>query len=56
VDVAVANAILVVNAGSSSLKLRLLSDADPVLGSADLPAPRGLAEAAELKAAIGSLG
>ncbi len=50
------NAILVVNAGSSSLKLRLLSEADAVLGSADLPAPRGAAEAARLEAAIGSLG
>ena len=49
-------AILVVNAGSSSLKLRLLSDADAMLGSADLPAPRGVAEVGELKAAIGSLG
>jgi acetate kinase len=49
-------AILVVNAGSSSLKLRLLSDADAVLGTADLPAPRGLADAGELKRAIGSLG
>ena len=49
-------AILVVNAGSSSLKLRLLSDADEMLGSADLPAPRGVAEVGELKEAIGSLG
>ncbi|MGH3173018.1 MAG: acetate/propionate family kinase, partial [Streptosporangiaceae bacterium] len=57
----VMNAILVVNAGSSSLKLRLLSEADAVLGSADLPAPAGQAEAAQLEAtqleaAIASLG
>jgi acetate kinase len=53
---AAVTSILVVNAGSSSLKLRLLSEADAVLGSADLPAPRGAAEAAQLEAAIGSLG
>jgi acetate kinase len=35
--VAVLSQILVVNAGSSSLKLRVLSDADEVTGSADLP-------------------
>jgi acetate kinase len=33
--------ILVVNAGSSSLKLRMLDPGDTVTGSADLPAPRG---------------
>jgi acetate kinase len=32
--------ILVVNAGSSSLKLRVLDDEDTVVESADLPAPR----------------
>jgi acetate kinase len=32
--------ILVVNAGSSSLKLRVLDDGDEVVDSADLPAPR----------------
>jgi acetate kinase len=32
--------ILVVNAGSSSLKLRVLDDEDVVVDSADLPAPR----------------
>jgi acetate kinase len=43
--------ILVVNAGSSSLKLRVLDDEDAVVKSADLPAPReegsdeGIAEA-----------
>ena len=33
--------ILVVNAGSSSLKVRVLDPGDKVTGSADLPAPRG---------------
>ena len=37
--------ILVVNAGSSSLKLRLLDPADDVVASADLPAVRGIADA-----------
>ena len=36
--------VLVVNAGSSSLKLRLLDPADQIAGSADLPAPRGIAD------------
>ena len=36
-EVAVLTHILVVNAGSSSLKLRVLDDADEVTGSADLP-------------------
>ena len=53
---AVLTAILVVNAGSSSMKLRVLSDADQVLASVDLPAPRGAADAAALKDAITSLG
>jgi acetate kinase len=51
--------VLIVNAGSSSLKLRVLDDAgsvtgsaDSVTGSADLPAPRGAADAAAIKAAI----
>jgi acetate kinase len=48
-------AVLVVNAGSSSLKLRLLSAADEVTGSADLPAPRGRAGAEQIKAAIAQL-
>jgi acetate kinase len=54
--VAVLIPILVVNAGSSSLKLRVLGDADAALGSADLPAPRGDADVSALKDAIGSLG
>jgi len=33
--------VLVVNAGSSSLKLRVLDPDDAITGSADLPAPRG---------------
>ncbi|MGH3196525.1 MAG: acetate/propionate family kinase [Streptosporangiaceae bacterium] len=48
--------VLVVNAGSSSLKLRVLDDADDVAGSADLPAPRGTADTAEIKAALASFG
>ncbi len=44
-------AVLVVNAGSSSLKLRVLSG-DAVTGSADLPAPRGEADADSVKAAL----
>ncbi len=50
-------AILVVNAGSSSLKLRVLDDADSVTGSADLLPPRGGAlDAAAIKAAIEPFG
>jgi acetate kinase len=48
--------ILVVNVGSSSLKLRVLDPADAVTGSADLPAPRGAADASEIKSAIESFG
>ncbi|HMD93173.1 MAG TPA: acetate/propionate family kinase [Trebonia sp.] len=47
--------MLVVNAGSSSLKLRVLAG-DDVAGGADLPAPRGSADSAEIKAAIESFG
>ena len=52
---------MVVNAGSSSLKLRVLTllagaGADSVTGSADLPAPGGAAEAAAIKAAIEPFG
>ena len=53
---AVLTAILVVNAGSSSLKLRILDDADSVVGSADLPPPRGADDTAPVKAAIGPFG
>jgi acetate kinase len=48
--------LLVVNAGSSSLKLRVLDPADAVTGSADLPAPRGAADVSEIKSAIESFG
>ena len=48
--------VLIANAGSSSLKLRVLDGADRVAGSQDLPAPRGAADAGMLKDAISSLG
>ena len=48
--------ILVVNAGSSSLKLRVLGPGDVVHGTADLPAPRGVTDALELEDAIRGLG
>lgn len=48
--------ILVVNAGSSSLKLRVLAADDNVAATADLPAPRGSTDAAEVAAAIRDLG
>jgi len=48
--------VLVVNAGSSSLKLRLLDPADQIVGSADLPAPRGIAEAEAVRRALDGLG
>ena len=48
--------ILVVNAGSSSLKLRVLDAADELVASADLPAPRGAADAAAVADAIRGLG
>jgi acetate kinase len=48
--------VLVVNAGSSSLKLRVLDPADEVTAAADLPAPRGAADESEIKSAIESFG
>jgi len=48
--------VLVVNAGSSSLKLRLLDASDHMLAGHDLPAPRGLADAAALREVLGTLG
>ncbi len=51
-----ANRILVVNAGSSSLKLRLLGPDDELAAAADLPAPRGSADAAEVAAAVAGFG
>ena len=48
--------ILVVNAGSSSLKLRVLDPDDRVVASEDLPAPRGQADVVALARAIGGFG
>ena len=48
--------ILVVNAGSSSLKLRVLGPDDAVDGAADLPAPRGVTDSRELEDAIRAMG
>ena len=48
--------VLVVNAGSSSLKLRVLSPGDEVTAGADLPAPRGAADSADIRKAIESFG
>ena len=48
--------VLVVNAGSSSLKLRVLDDSDQVTGTADLPAPRGAADAGAVESTLASLG
>jgi acetate kinase len=48
--------VLVVNAGSSSMKLRLLDPGDRVAGAQDLPAPGGAADAGMLKDAISSFG
>src|SRR5256886_6841542 len=47
--------ILVVNAGSSSLKLRVLED-DGLAASRDLPAPRGLADRAAVAEVIRGFG
>jgi acetate kinase len=48
--------LLIVNAGSSSLKLRVLDDNDEVAGSADLPPPRDAADTGDIEAAIASFG
>lgn len=48
--------ILVVNAGSSSLKLRVLDRADAVVASADLPPPRGEEDAGAVGEAVAGLG
>ena len=47
--------VLVVNAGSSSLKLRLLGGDDALLAGFDLPAIRGRADEAALAVALSSL-
>lgn len=44
--------VLVVNSGSSSLKLRLLDDADVIVESADLPAVAGAFEEGDLEEAL----
>ncbi|MEW5992389.1 MAG: acetate/propionate family kinase [Chloroflexota bacterium] len=48
--------ILVVNAGSSSLKLRVLDAGDTIVASADLAASRGAADGQAIGAAIRGLG
>jgi acetate kinase len=48
--------VLVVNAGSSSLKLRVLDSHDQIVATHDLPAPRGAAEAEALNAALEACG
>jgi acetate kinase len=48
--------ILVVNAGSSSLKLRVLEPDDSVTASEDLPAPRGRTDASYIAKAIEGFG
>ncbi len=48
--------ILVVNAGSSSLKLRLLDPTDVVVASADLPAVRGATDARLVAEAVAAWG
>src|SRR4051794_24651648 len=48
--------VLVVNAGSSSLKLRLLGENDELLGAEDLEAPAARPDALELDSAIHRLG
>ncbi len=49
-------AVLVVNAGSSSLKLRVLAGDDSLAGSADLPAPRGEADTDAVTKALRGFG
>ena len=48
--------VLTVNAGSSSLKLRLIGPDDELVAGEDLPAERGRAALAHLTAALGRLG
>jgi acetate kinase len=48
--------ILVVNAGSSSLKLRVLGPDDALAASVDLPAPRGAMDAEAVADAVRGLG
>jgi acetate kinase len=53
-DVARAVNVLVVNAGSSSLKLTLLADDDATVAERELEAPRARVDAEELRAALDS--
>jgi acetate kinase len=48
--------VLTVNAGSSSLKLRLLASDDALVADAELPAAQGRADASELNAALVRMG
>ena len=48
--------VLVVNAGSSSVKLRLLADDDSLAGSVDLPAEEGKVDEGELAPRLSELG
>jgi acetate kinase len=48
--------VLVVNAGSSSLKLRLLGERDALLETADLPPPEGRGGIEALRAALEGMG
>src|SRR5688572_6768280 len=48
--------VLTVNAGSSTLKLRLLARDDALVASAELPAAQGRADASELSAALARMG
>ncbi len=48
--------VLVVNAGSSSVKLRVIASNDSVEGAADLAAPRGFADEAAIVHAVQGLG
>ena len=51
-----ADRVLTVNAGSSSLKLRVVGPDDELVASEDLPAERGLAAREDLAAALDRLG
>jgi acetate kinase len=48
--------VLVVNAGSSSLKLRVLDPQDEVVGAEDLPPPEGPETTGAVRAAVASFG
>jgi acetate kinase len=48
--------VLVVNAGSSTVKLSLLAGGDELLGNSLLPAPRGTTSEEELQGSIAALG